>query len=38
MKKFLDNKIVKIFNTYINPLLIGGIFSAMGNWNYENDL
>lgn len=37
MKKFLENKPVKIFNVYICPVFIGGIFSAMGNWNYKAD-
>lgn len=37
MKKFLEKRIVKIFNVYINPLIIGGLFSAMGNWDYKND-
>lgn len=22
---------------YLNPLILGGVFSALGNWNSEND-
>lgn len=37
MKQFLENKGIKVFCIYINPLIIGAIFSAMGNWDIEKD-
>lgn len=37
MRDFLENKFVKIFNVYIAPMLVGGLFSAMGQWNLKED-
>lgn len=37
MEGFLENKFVRNFNVYIAPMLIGGIFSAMGQWDYKSD-
>ena len=37
MKKWLENKTVKVFLVYLLPLLIGGLFSALGYWDYKND-
>lgn len=33
MKKWLENKSVKVFFVYVLPLIIGGVFSALGSWN-----
>lgn len=37
MTRFLEKKVIKIFNININPVIIGGLFSAMGSWNAETD-
>lgn len=37
MEKLLKNKIIKMICVYLNPLILGGVFSALGNWNSEND-
>lgn len=37
MKKWLENKVVKVFFVYVLPLLIGGLFSALGSWDYTKD-
>lgn len=37
MEKLLKNKIVKMICVYINPLILGGVFSALGNWDSKGD-
>lgn len=37
MEYFLEKKVIKIFNVYILPILIGGLFSAMGSWDFNSD-
>ena len=37
MKKLLKNKYFRVVFVYFNPMIIGGLFSAMGSWDYKND-
>lgn len=37
MNKFLKNKFVKCIFVYVVPIVIGGIFSALGTWDREGD-
>lgn len=37
MNNFIQMKLVKCFNIYINPIIIGALFSSLGAWDYEND-
>lgn len=37
MNNFLQMKLVKCFNSYINPIIIGALFSSLGAWDYKND-
>lgn len=37
MKKLLENKYAKVIFVYILPIIIGALFSALGNWDYKKD-
>lgn len=37
MKKMLENKYAKAFFVYLLPIIIGAIFSSLGDWNYKKD-
>lgn len=37
MNQFLKNKFAKCIFVHVIPIIIGGIFSALGTWNIEND-
>lgn len=37
MEKILKNKIIKIICVYVLPLIIGGVFSALGTWDDKTD-
>lgn len=37
MRDFLNSKVMKCFNVYINPVIIGALFSALGSWDFKND-
>lgn len=36
MKTFLENKFVGVYNIYLNPIIIGGIFSSLGSWDPDS--
>ena len=37
MNKFLKNKFAKCIFVYVIPIIIGGVFSALGTWDLKND-
>ena len=37
MKKLLNNKFFRVVFVYFIPIIIGGLFSALGTWGYNND-
>lgn len=37
MKKLLNNKFFRVVFVYFIPIIIGGLFSALGTWDYNND-
>lgn len=37
MDTILQMKMFKCFNVYLNPIIIGGLLSSLGSWDFNND-